>query len=89
MAALDPKPPHKPTYIWTNIESMIAELQGPKHDYICCSDHPCAFGSGHHQRLGRGEVSVKDAAAFPADLVQFLCNQVINKSCAHRRNDAE
>ena len=25
MAALDPKPPHKPTYIWTNCHELIKE----------------------------------------------------------------
>ena len=83
----------KPTYIWTNIESMIAEIpnsdDGAKHCYICCDAHPCKLGPGHHKRLGHGDTAVADAAAFPPDLVQFLCNQVINKSCAHRRNDAD
>jgi hypothetical protein len=79
----------KPTYIWTNIESMIAELSGPKHRYICCDAHPCKLGPGQHERLGHGDVAVKDAAAFPEDLVRFLCDHVVVKSCAHRRNDAD
>ena len=43
----------KPTFIWTNIESMIQRLTEDPSPYLC-KDTPCKHGMGYHERLGRG-----------------------------------
>lgn len=75
----------KPTYIWTNLESLINELRHP-HAYMCSLAFPCKHGYGYHARLGGDGGRAADAAVFPADLVAFLV-QHVQRACSNRRLD--
>ena len=76
----------KPTYIWTNIEGLIAELQKGKK--ICKMGQYCRLGEGAHHHLGGGRRGGKtgDAAPFPLDLVAFLKGHILD-AIQHRRDD--
>ena len=80
----------KPTCIWSNLETLIAELtddgSGP-HSYICHAGNPCKHGLGYHSRLGYDAGPTRAAAAFPHDFVTFL-NGHVQKACSARRMDA-
>jgi hypothetical protein len=75
----------KPTFFWTNIESLIKELENGEK--ICSEETPCKVGPACHKQLGRDAGPTTDAARFPPDLVTFLQYHV-DKACSKRRNDS-
>ena len=75
----------KPTFFWTNIESLIKELENGEK--ICSEETPCKVGPACHKQLGRDAGPTTDAARFPPDLVVFLQSHV-EKACSKRRNDS-
>ena len=86
----------KPTLIFTNIESIVADLkpfrmshwpEGVKdgnHHKLCCKC-PCP-NADDHPRLGYEAGPTADAARFPPALVGFLWDHV-DQACSHRRCD--
>ena len=79
---------HKPTYLWTNIESLIADANSPFNFRRCSASNPCPYrdSAGHFESLGRGSTSVSEAAAYPHELVVWLKSH-IDAAIAHRRRD--
>ena len=75
----------KPTVFWTNIESLIKELENGEK--TCSVKTPCKVGPACHKQLGRDAGPTTDAAKFPPDLVTFLQYHV-DKACSKRRNDS-
>lgn len=85
-------PIHKPTYLWTNIPSVIADLPTDErrpHPWLCRAGNQCFLGEGNHKQLGTGRPggACSEAAAFPHDLVNWLVQHVVNRGCAERRTD--
>ena len=79
--------PSKPTAIWTNIESMIAELQAQARLHLLQRPPVCLWvRPSPEARPRRGE---RHGRRRSRPTWSSSSNQVINKSCAHRRNDAE
>lgn len=75
----------KPTFLWTNIDSIIDELdetRGPNRK-TCTAKHPC--GNLHHEQICK-TVQAKKASPFPIALVHWLCMH-IQDACASRRTD--
>lgn len=75
----------KPTFFWTNIPSLIADLTADD-SRRCTKIRPCKVGSGEHKNLGGEGGRIADAAAYPDDLVTFLASHVM-KACDMRRKD--
>ena len=83
----------KPTYLWTNIASIIDELstenETRSHPYLCCHGQYCHLGHGHHKQLGTGRPggACSGAAPFPEHFVVWLVHHIVNRACAKRRSD--
>lgn len=74
----------KRTFLWTNVETLVAQLSGDSHAYLCTAANPCAH-FGAHAHICR-DVSTKEATPFPHDLAVFLQQQICG-CCAPRRHE--
>lgn len=77
----------KRTYIWTNLETMIAEYDKEDHCRKCTPANPCPFyGVGTHDRIGH-DIATVDVTWFPPELCLDLKRHV-EACCAKRRCEA-
>ena len=77
-------PWRKRTFLWTNVETLVAQLSGEAHIYLCCEANPCErFGA--HTWICK-DVTTKEATPFPHNLATFL-QQQISGCCAPRRRE--
>lgn len=90
-SALDPKPPHKPTYIWTNCHELIKEcLKGKFRCKRACDEAPEAAPCKNDRDHGPGVEGSHGSArhAFPWGLANLLA-QTCGSNCAMRRFEKE